>query len=326
MHREHLRAAREALAAWDLEVADVQPVSVSENIAFCVEDRADKRYVLRLHRSWYHDLDELISEQTWTAALRAAGVDVPVPVMTRDGDGYAPVEVDGERRFAGVLEWVDGTTLDDVIQDSADPAFIRERFAMLGEIMASIHNQATAWTLPAGFRRHALDADGLMGQQPFWGRFWESPRLAAAERDRLKSLRESIYHILLDYGTNPRTYSLIHADLHPHNVIAHDSRLHVIDFDDAGFGWHAYEFAVALYRHQHDERFDTLRDAMVDGYRRRRAVSDETVSLIPLFLLVRSLASIGWIAARPELDRGDRTAWLMRLVEASADAVPGPLR
>ena len=321
---EHLRAAREALAAWHLEVVDIHRVSVSENIAFRVEDRQGTRYVLRLHRPWYHDLAELNSEQTWTAALRDAGVDVPVPVMTRAGTGYASVEVGGERRYAGVLEWVDGTALAAIIHDSGDPAFVRERFALLGATMASIHNQASTWTVPDGFRRHVLDADGLMGERPFWGRFWESPQLDKPQRQRLESLRQPIHDILNALGDDAGTYSLIHADLHPHNVIAHDCRLHVIDFDDAGFGWHAYEFAVALYNYQFDERFEEFRDAMVEGYRRYRGIDDETIGLVPLFLLVRSLASIGWTAARPELGHGDRATWLMRLIDDSAESTLAP--
>jgi len=321
MADERLRAAREVLDAWNLEVRDIHLVSVSENIAFRVDDVAGQPYVLRLHRPWYHDLDELISEQTWTAALREAGVDVPVAVMTRSGDGYVPVEVAGERRYAGILEWVDGPTMYDVMHDNDDPVFVCDCFAKLGEIMASIHAQTTDWTIPPGFRRHRLDADGLMGEQPFWGRFWESPHLAAHERDRLAALRETVHGILQAYGTQPAVFGLIHADLHSSNVIAGGERLHVIDFDDAGFGWHAYDMAVALYHFQGERGFDEVTAALVQGYRQVRPVSDETLARIPLFLLIRSLASIGWIAARPELDHGDRTTRLMRLVEDSADAI-----
>ncbi|MCE2424666.1 MAG: phosphotransferase [Pseudomonadales bacterium] len=321
MSDERLRAARAVLRAWNLEVEDIHLVSVTENIAFRVDDRAGGRYVLRLHRPWYHDLDELISEQTWTAALRAAGVDVPVPVMTRDGEGYASVEVAAERRHAGLLEWVDGPTMHQVMRQNDDPAFARQCFAQLGEIMASIHNQSAAWTIPPGFRRQRLDADGLMGEQPFWGRFWESPHLQADERPRLAALRETIHGILADYGTEPGTFGLIHADLHPNNVIDNGEALHVIDFDDAGFGWHAYEFAVALSHFHHDHRLEAFCGAMIDGYRRHRAVDDETVARIPLFLLVRSLASIGWTAARPELDHGDWTRRLVQRVDESADEV-----
>ena len=317
---EHLRAAWQVLDAWNLPVATVERVSVSENIALRVADASGKLYVLRLHRPGYHTLDELISEQVWTTALLQAGVDVPVPVQTAAGTGYAPVEVAGERRLAGLLEWVQGATLAAAIDRQAQTPC--GHFAALGEIMAAIHNQAMAWSPPPRFVRHAFDADGFLGEQPFWGRFWESPHLDGCDRRRLECLRHPIYDILSAYGKQRDTYSMIHADLHPDNVIVAGPRLHVIDFDDAGFGWHLYDVAVALHRYQSHPRFKALLDALLLGYRRRRPFAAEATRLLPLFLLVRSLASIGWSAARPEIPCGkEHTLRLMRSIDESADAV-----
>lgn len=326
---EHLRSAHDALSAWNIRVADVQRVSVSENIAFRVAGLDGRTYVLRLHRPGYHSLDELVAEQTWTQALLEAGIDVPVPVPTRHGHGYSSVDVGGEHRHAGLLRWVDGEPLHAILgrpharpegaeYESAEPSeTIFRYFERLGEIIAAIHDQATGWRVPAGFARHALDADGLMGERPFWGRFWESPYLTPAERRRLEALRQPIRDIL-SQCPKEGLYSLIHADLHPGNVIVDGARLHVIDFDDSGFGWHHYDFAVALYHYQQDARFQRLRDALFAGYRRIRRLGAEAVELLPLFLLIRSLASIGWSAARPELNPSERSQWLMQLVDRSA--------
>ena len=318
---EHLRAAREALEAWPLTVANVERVSVSENIAFRVVDAEDQSYVLRLHRPEYHNHAELVSEQTWTAALLDDGVDVPVVVKAADGRGYVPVDVADERRYAGLLEWVDGDTMAARI-GSGRETDVRGSFSRLGGIMAVLHQQASGWTPPPDFTRHAFDADGFMGEQPFWGRFWESPHLDGSQRRRLDALRHRIHAMLREYATDASIFSLIHADLHAANVIVNGDRLHVIDFDDAGFGWHAYDFAVALYHHQDDADYPAIRDALIEGYRQVRPVADDTVAMIPLFLLIRSLASIGWTAARPELARNaDRTRWLMTLVDRDAEGV-----
>ena len=199
---------------------------------------------------------------------------------------------------------------------------VRGSFSRLGGIMGALHEQASGWTPPPGFTRHAFDADGLMGEQPFWGRFWESPHLEASQRRSLDALRRRIHAMLRDYSKATSVFTLIHADLHAANVIVNGERLHVIDFDDAGFGWHAYDFAVALYHHQDDADYPAIRDALIAGYRKVRPVADDTVATIPLFLLIRSLASIGWTAARPELARNaDRTQWLMTLVDRDAEGV-----
>ena len=71
-----------------------------------------------------------------------------------------------------------------------------------------------------------------MGESPFWGRFWANPELADADRDLVQRLRARIRATLQDYGKDPSTYGLIHADLHPGNVIVNGPRLHVIDTVD----------------------------------------------------------------------------------------------
>lgn len=322
--RHHLRVARKAVQAWDLAAVTIARISISENIVFRIQARDGGEYVLRLHRPGYHTLAELRSEQAWTAALRQAGVDVPVVVRTRDGDGYAPVRLNGKTRYAGMLEWVDGEPMGSFIDAALraqKPAAACERFEALGAIMAAIHNHASTWPLPEDFTRHALDADGFVGERPFWGRFWETPQLSAPERRRLTALRLRIADVLRGFDKAPSRYSLLHADLHPGNIIVtgNGDGLHVIDFDDAGFGWHAYELAVALHGYQEHRLFADFLAALLAGYRRIRPLADEVAAQVPLFLLVRSLASIGWTAARPEHERDGRSQALMALVDRTAE-------
>src|SRR4051794_4895584 len=97
-------AARAALDAFAIEPEGLELVSLSENVTYRVVDRRDgTAYGLRLHRPWYHTLDELISERDWIRALEDAGIAVQGPVCTRDGQEYASVTIaaTGERRFAG---------------------------------------------------------------------------------------------------------------------------------------------------------------------------------------------------------------------------------
>ncbi len=73
--------AQQALEAWGLQSARCKLVSAVENIVFRVDPDDGQALVLRLHRSWYHSLDELISERQWTRALGDFGIIVPVPVQ-----------------------------------------------------------------------------------------------------------------------------------------------------------------------------------------------------------------------------------------------------
>ena len=95
---------------------------------------------------------------------------------------------------------------------------------------------------------------------------------------------------------------MIHADLRSTNVLVKDDRVHVIDFDDAGFGWHQYDMAAALFDYATSTSYEPIRDALLAGYQSRRSISDENLSLLPLFLVVRMLAALGWLNDRPEVD------------------------
>ena len=293
-----LRAlAEEALSEWELQDARLWPVGISENVSFRI-DTPGKRYVLRIHRPGYHTLDELESEQVWTAALADAGIDVPVPVRTPDGRGYVTLPFEGGERHIGMLEWVDGEILHYLIR--RNPSDFARQFHAVGRIAAAIHNQSSQWTVPEEFRRHRLDLDGLLGENAFWGQFWRLPQMSKAQREVIGSARRTIAQELSRLGHGSETFSLIHADLHTANLVVGEQGLHVIDFDDAGFGWHHYEIAVALHRHYGEDRFGDIQAALVDGYREVRPLADSVVAMLPMFLLVRSLVHLGWRSQRPE--------------------------
>ena len=201
-----------------------------------------------------------------------------------------------------LVEWVEGVALATMIEQETDKSNLISYFHKAGQLAARIHNQAMAWPLPPGFQRHAFDADGLMGDEPFWGPFWEQPRLTTGARAQIIHARNQIYRILTGYGKERGTYSLIHADLHPDNLIITGDHVHIIDFDDAGFGWHQYELAVAIFYYQGTPFFDTIREAIVAGYLTVRPLTKTDIELLPIFVLIRSMVLLGWIEQRPELD------------------------
>jgi Ser/Thr protein kinase RdoA (MazF antagonist) len=302
-------AARAALRAFPIEPDALDLVSLAENVTYRVVDRRDGvAYALRLHRPWYHTIDELISERAWIRALADAGIDVQAPLRTRDGQEYAAVTVPGtgERRFAGLARWTTGRVLAEVLRETTDTAIAEQHFAQLGAMTAAIHDQAARWQPPATFTRHRLDADGFMGSTPRWGPFWDHHGLSAAERALMLDMRARLHAALARLEQQPSVYSMIHADMHPGNVLVDGDRLTVIDFDDAAWGWHAYDIAVALLHQQDGSNLEGFERAYIAGYRSARPISDETLMLVPMFRLVRGLAQIGWYHQRPEFDRSAR--------------------
>ena len=301
----YLSAAREALAQFPVSPRALATAAVSENVSFRVTTEPGTDYLLRLHRPAYNTLEELESERRWRGALAESGLRVQTALPARGGRHFVPVStsVSGKEtwRYASMVSWLPGEVLDDGYLAKADNRERRRLFSRLGALAARLHNQAAGWQAPESFTRPALDRDGLLGEQPRWGRFWEHRGLSANERKLVVKARDHLRDVLDDYGTDRDNYGLIHADLHPGNVLVDtEGELGLIDFDDSAFGWHGYDLASALIEFHEGDDFGALREALLAGYREVRPLSARDEAMLPVFLLLRGLALLGWVHERPE--------------------------
>jgi len=316
---EHVEAkARESLREWDITPTELTLISHTENIVYRVDTGDGTPYAFRVHRPGYHTFAELNSEPAWTRALNEFGIAAPNPVPTRAGDDYTTIDLPGtgEGRFVGLVQWLDGVPLKDHINSAPDGPSRAFHYEQLGALIAKMHNQAVAWTPPADFRRHSFNKEGFLGETPFWGRFWEIPELSDAQRSTIIATRDWMDDQLASFETTTENFSMIHGDLGPANVLLHEGRLQVIDFDDAGFGWHLYDIAVALYQASLREHYDATCDALIEGYRSQRTISEDDLARLPQFNLMRSLALIGWLHDRPE---NDFYQYLSQMIDAACE-------
>ena len=296
-----LTIARTAVARWPLDVVELKPIKVRENAVYAVHLRDGRRMALRVHRFGYHSNAALSSELSWCKALADQGIEVPTVVPSRAGKAFECIECEElqEARQVDVFEWIDGDQLGSSLAGvSGDEAAIFRCYRTIGQLAAKMHNQAASWTLPPGFTRHAWDEQGLAGEQPRWGRFWELEALSVEQRDLLLEVRAAVARGLRTFGQSADRYGLIHADLVPENVMVGADGVRIIDFDDAGFGWHLFEIATTLYFIRAEAYFALARDAVVAGYREHRALSDEHLRMLPLFMAARATTYLGWVHTR----------------------------
>ena len=294
------------LDKWALSVADISLASQSENIVYRLTDTHGGNYALRIHRPGYHTFAELVSEHEWTNALIEAGFPLPNAIPTTDGELYVPANVDGGVRFAGLVEWLDGSSLQAMTAKDENRELLYASLEQAGELMAKLHHHSRQWQPSESFRRHKFDIDGFFGDAPFWGRYWDSSFVDEAQRQLLLKSQKQLTQTLGKLGNTPGVFGMIHADLHHGNLFLSTdkqskNRMYLIDFDDAGFGWYLYDIAVALYEYQGREDFSQLSAALLQGYEKVKTLPKDHQALIPMFLLIRSLALIGWMTARPEL-------------------------
>jgi len=301
----YMSAALEALEAFPIQLEDVQPVCHSENVTFRIIPRdSQTHYALRLHRPGYNSLTELNSERQWTSALKQAGLAVPESLTTFKGHHFYPVNIEttGERRLSGMTTWLAGIPLNEYLPGCTELKARERIYRQIGAMTAQVHNQSTSWKEPPGFQRRSLDAEGLVGENPHWGRFWEHTALTRSQSRLLQKTRQQVYMVLGKYGMTSPTFSLIHADLNPDNIVYKNGKLAMIDFDDTAYGWHMYDIASALFEERNHPEFANMRASFLDGYQEHRPLGERDIHTLDLFLLIRGLALVGWLHQRPEHD------------------------
>lgn len=297
--------ARAALPLWGLSPeSELTLLKYRENAVYRVLDGGEQ-YALRIHRFGYHTREELQSELDWMQALNASGVKTPAIIKTTDGQLVKNVCVDHvpEARMVDVLGWVEGKPLGSIEEGaSGDHDMVIANYRTVGSLMAKLHSHAQVWDKPANFKRQMWDVDGLLGDNPVWGRFWELPQLTEAQREQILIARKQAYRELQNLGQDPAYYGLIHCDFLPENLLRSDKGLHLIDFDDAGFGWHLFDIATTLFFHVNEDYFDDLFEAFIEGYRAERTLDAQHLEHLPLFLAVRAMVYLGWVHTRSEIE------------------------
>lgn len=320
---ERLRTlAMQALRIWDLDdTAQVELIKHRENAVFSVST-ADARYALRVHRADYHTDQELASELQWIEAINSDELRTPQAIRTPSGELFSHVSADGvpEPRQVDLLEWFAGKPMGSVEDGLAEEVEdVGGLFHEIGRLMAVTHNHSNAWTPPADFTRHAWDEEGLLGEAPFWGRFWELDALSDAQRATLLKVRARTRDDLAAFGKTPDRYGLIHADFVPENLLIDGDDICLIDFDDSGFGWHMFDIATTLFFFMGESFFEAAVAGFIEGYRGARPLADEQLQQLPLFMLLRGTTYLGWVHTRSETDTAkEMTPMIVEAVEALA--------
>lgn len=242
------------------------------------------RAALRLHRAGYQSSAAIRSELWWCAALAQAGLSVPAALPARDGSLLVALS-DG--RHASAIAWMEGEALGEAAQPNTRPLpLVLDLYHALGRLLAQVHQATDRLTLPPDFTRPRWDWDGLVGDDPLWGRFWDHPAATSDQRATLIRARDALRERLAgDIG-------LIHADVLRENVLVNGRSVSLIDFDDSGFGYRLHDLGTALVQTvQHPEHVQ-LREALMAGY------GTTDIEMVEAFTLARTLASVGWTMPR----------------------------
>lgn len=297
--------ARVALANYTVQARRLWLVQHSYNTTFRVEATDGTHYALRISHPGFHTRAEVTSEMLWLLALRrGVSLEVPEPVPTRGGDLVTVAHAPGvpEPRLCALLRWVQGRFR----TRSLLPAHLEQ----VGSFTALLHCHAHQWPAASAFRRGRVDALTVVGRRAVYATAGEAldgidSSLSVADWERSTSLVatlcapedtaivdlvvRSARTALQALGTVSDTFGLIHADLHFQNLLFQGRVVGAIDFDVSGFGPYVFDLGVTLVQVQHLANYGALREALLTGYRRVRALPPTHEMYLDAFSTLRRL-------------------------------------
>jgi Ser/Thr protein kinase RdoA (MazF antagonist) len=274
--------AQTAAAAWGGVV--LRKLRDRENHVFEIALPSGARAALRLHRAGYQTAAAIRSELWWCASLAAAGLPVPAALPTPEGQDLIALP-DG--RHASAIAWIEGEALGEANLPFPRPLpEVLGLYHALGSLLARVHRVTDGLALPRGFTRPRWDRDGLVGEAPLWGRFWDHPAATPDQGRVLRKARDALRERLAG------EVGLIHADVLRENILVNGPGVSLIDFDDSGFGFRLYDLGTALVQTVQHPEHPLLRDALMAGY------GTTDTAMVEAFTLARTLASVGWTMPR----------------------------
>jgi Ser/Thr protein kinase RdoA (MazF antagonist) len=308
--------ATEAQAAWGCTGAP-ELLSHRENAVFAVHHPEVGRAALRVHRPGYKSAAGIAAELELCTGLAEAGIPCPRGIETTAGGlvWHGP-----NATLASLVSWVDGIPIGAGDQPLADDA--PRTYRALGTTLARMHRAAADLPMRDPTARPAWDLDGLTGPDPIWGRYWETGALAAPDVALILAARDVARTELARRDAELST-GMIHADPLRENVLATPGGLALIDFDDCGQGYLAYDIAVALTQSLDEPALPDLRDALVAGYRDASALTDADLAVLPLLSMLRSFCALAWVAPRYPAGHPKGATYATRALRAARAVLEG---
>jgi Ser/Thr protein kinase RdoA (MazF antagonist) len=158
--------------------------------------------------------------------------------------------------------------------------------------MGKLHEHSKRWKLPKGFERPHWDWEGLYGEGFSYGAPAADARDEIAKRHQpaFKETLKRVEEVSKQLGKGKDVYGLIHADLGlADNVLFKAGEAKPFDFDDCGFGYWMFDFAIPLVEYFIDvgQNLQIWLEALKSGYEETSTLEGVGFEYLDLFMAAR---------------------------------------
>jgi Ser/Thr protein kinase RdoA (MazF antagonist) len=231
--------AVQAIRAFGVNPATLRCINHGFNTTYAVIDATGAKYALRLNTHSLRDRAGLYAEQQWIRELaKTTDVIVPTPLYTDSGAPFvelpfAPMQ---KTLVATMAHWLPGRIV------GARPS--RQQVRHIGATMAHLHRHSAQWR-PTDDAQFPLVNQPLMNSDDHLSGA-AAHRISADVRSLIAAVRPQVAQVYAELNAHTSVQP-IHGDMHVYNVMWHNNRLAVFDFDDAGLGLPIQDLAITLY-------------------------------------------------------------------------------
>lgn len=290
------KLAFKVIELYSIKCNKLEFICHGENTTFKIFSNNDK-YLLRIHRKNYHSENAILEELMWLKSIWTK-TDIPVsyPIKSKNGKYINKVSIKDipDGRLCDILHWSNGKI------------FFRgtsiKHFFKIGELTSKLHNHSEKIEV---IHRNYWGPNGLLGDNAKFGSILNMKKYLGKKYNEVNTFRLKLLKKIIDFqNSNPDKLGLIHADLHFGNFVWEKGIIKPIDFDDCGFGFHAYDMAVTLnsawpvFKKVGKSAEEKLKNAYFEGYNKHRNLTKKSIEMIPVFILVREMVMLGWLYDR----------------------------
>jgi Ser/Thr protein kinase RdoA (MazF antagonist) len=249
-----------------------------------------------MHRPGQLERSTILAELHWLQALQQdTDLQTPRPVPATNGDALVAVTLPNRQQpfYAVLFEWLTGRHLPTSQQTPAQAY-------QVGQLIASLHQQASAFCLPPQLGRRRLDGAYLHAQCE-WLALPEQHHLFGPQHFELfRLVVERAQAVFDELDQSPDSFGLIHADLIWKNYFFHNTGAGVLDFDSCSWGYFLYDLAPTLLGYRDEAHYPALRRELLSGYRQLRPLPAQYEPYLDTLIAARHLVSCAWLVARLE--------------------------
>lgn len=283
--------ARQALAAYELPRYHLAFIRHSDTVTFKIEVPGGEACLLRIHvpvsgamGSHGADAGAITSELLWLEALsRDTGLVLQRPVRNRAGALVTQLPAAN----CSLLRWVAGQPYQRELESESTAT-------QIGEILARLHQHASQWPLPAGFRRPKRDIAYFEAVLRGLGPAVQAGQISPADYAEFETSIALLAGMLRAQIETRHSHGLMHADTHKGNMLYHDGQIRLIDFSFCAVGNYMFDLGVCL-----SDMKEQLQPAFLAGYQRLRPLPDGYERLVEGFFVGSMVGTFSYWVANP---------------------------